>query len=879
MRTLLLAAAAAAAGAHGDDHAAIPAAELAALLAARFPRLAAAPATTPQQVRLAPGPQPGASMRASWATIAPAVNGTPRVSWWPAAQPGNVANAPAERSTYSAGEAGWTGALFSAVMAPLTPGVAYAYTVGTPDETTDARTFTLPPVGPAPARIAFTADMGTIVPLGWAVSDRLVEDHLEGPARYDAVIIGGDLSYSTVSPDSCSPTNPGCDSLEFVWDFFGLQIEPFTATAATLTAVGNHERVPGNITGPSGALRLSDFAAYEARFPMPSDAPSGGLSNFWYSTNVGPVHFLFVSSEHPAGPGTPQGEWAAADLAAVQPAVTPWTVAVIHRPVYSAALLEWEDHSPGSKLSVAFEPLFHGRVALVLSGHIHSYDRTHAVYNGTVEGPTPPAGNASVYVNPTAPLYVCAGTSGALPENVFIEPPPVWSAVRMNGAFGYGRLEASSVSLNYTFVGMFGQVLDAFAIVRAAADNARAPANVSLLDFGGVGDGRTDNTAAFAAGVAAVAAAGGGTLNVPAGRFLTGPLNLTSGMTLNLAPGATLLGGTDYAHWPLVPPLPSFPGDGPRYTPLVGGVGLSDVRIVGGGAIDAQGLAWYAAGKALRGQRPHALELNNCTGVELGGVSVLNSAFWSVHPVYCTGVHIHDVAIVNPVGNGDGIDPDGSADVLIERVTIDTADDAIAIKSGTAPPGGPWPPSRNITIRDSVLSSGEACVAVGSEMTAGVELVTVGPNVTCALAGHGVLYVKERQDGGGYVRDVAVTDVTVAGAVTRLLWLSQHFGEHGENVAAAGAGGLAASAGAPTLLPVLANITVTNVSVAPGGLLLEAALLNGAVVGGAGGIEGLTLAHVHLGAPLGGWSCANVTSGSWVDVQPTPCAAISPGAA
>jgi hypothetical protein len=87
----------------------------------------------------------------------------------------------------------------------------------------------------------------------------------------------------------------------------------------------------------------------------------------------------------------------------------------------------------------------HLGVDLVLSGHIHSYDRTHAVFNGSVIGPVPPA-NASVYVHPAAPLYVCAGTSGALPENVFVEPPPTWSAVRRNGVFGYGRLEASAAA-------------------------------------------------------------------------------------------------------------------------------------------------------------------------------------------------------------------------------------------------------------------------------------------------------------------------------------------------------------------------------------------------------------------------------------------------
>lgn len=230
---------------------------------------------------------------------------------------------------------------------------------------------------------------------------------------------------------------------------------------------------------------------------MPSDAPTGGESNFYYSTNVGAVHLLFVSSEHPAGPGSAQAAWAAADLAAVDAAATPWVVAVIHRPIYSAALLEWADHSPGGKLSAAWEPLFLGRVDLVLAGHIHSYDRTHPVHNGTVVGPVPPA-NASVYVDPRAPLYVCAGTSGALPENVFVEPPPVWSAARHNGVFGYGRLEAAAAAggsgdsvLNYTQLGLFGEALDFFQLRKGGRAAGRAgPANFSILDFGGKGDGK-----------------------------------------------------------------------------------------------------------------------------------------------------------------------------------------------------------------------------------------------------------------------------------------------------------------------------------------------------------------------------------------------------
>lgn len=71
------------------------------------------------------------------------------------------------------------------------------------------------------------------------------------------------------------------------------------------------------------------------------------------------------------------------------------------------------------------------------------------------------------------------------------------------------------------------------------------PTAYNLTDFGGVGDGRALNTEAFERAVEAIAALaerGGGQLNVPPGRWLTAPFNLTSHMTLFLAEGAEILG-------------------------------------------------------------------------------------------------------------------------------------------------------------------------------------------------------------------------------------------------------------------------------------------------------------------------------------------------
>jgi polygalacturonase len=308
---------------------------------------------------------------------------------------------------------------------------------------------------------------------------------------------------------------------------------------------------------------------------------------------------------------------------------------------------------------------------------------------------------------------------------------------------------------------------------------------------------------------------------------------------------------------------------------------LHDVKILGNASasstrppkIDGVGLAWEVANaaKLLKAQRPHALEFARVTNVEVAFVTIEESAYWSFHLSQCTNVWVHDATILATTPNGDGVDI-GAENAVLERMHIDTADDAIAIKSGDAPAGSGFPPSRNITIRDSTLASGEGCIAIGSEMTAGVEDVEVS-NITCQAAGHALLYVKERRAGGGYVRNVVVRDSVVTGPVKRFLWLSQHFGEGGEN-AERGEGA------APSLLPFLSNITLRDIAITGLGVAEQAALLNGAtspstLPGGQGAIVGVVLENLDLGKPLAGWTCANAT-GVWRNVTPPPCSELTP---
>src|SRR5437764_11400663 len=70
---------------------------------------------------------------------------------------------------------------------------------------------------------------------------------------------------------------------------------------------------------------------------------------------------------------------------------------------------------------------------------------------------------------------------------------------------------------------------------------AGAAGGLDVRAFGAVGDGKTPATQALQAAIDACAAAGGGTVLIPAGRYLSGALFLRSHVHLLFSTGATLM--------------------------------------------------------------------------------------------------------------------------------------------------------------------------------------------------------------------------------------------------------------------------------------------------------------------------------------------------
>ena len=271
-----------------------------------------------------------------------------------------------------------------------------------------------------------------------------------------------------------------------------------------------------------------------------------------------------------------------------------------------------------------------------------------------------------------------------------------------------------------------------------------------IRDFGAIADGKTKNTTAIAQAIESATKAGGGSVVVPAGRWLTGPIHLQGNINLYLARGAELLFSTAFSDY-LPPVFTRWEGtELYGYSPLIYAKDCVNVAITGTGKLIGQGEAWFpwkksrtaaeqlyelaAAGVPVKdrvfaaegGLRPSFIQTVSCKNVLIEGVTITSGPFWTIHPVYSENVIIRRVHVETDGPNTDGCDPDSSKNVLIEDSFFSTGDDCVVIKSGLNEDG--WRvgrPSENIIVRRLHGERGHGGVVIGSEMSGGVKNVWV----------------------------------------------------------------------------------------------------------------------------------------------------------
>ncbi|WP_334185460.1 glycoside hydrolase family 28 protein [Novosphingobium sp.] len=325
----------------------------------------------------------------------------------------------------------------------------------------------------------------------------------------------------------------------------------------------------------------------------------------------------------------------------------------------------------------------------------------------------------------------------------------------------------------------------------------------SIVRYGAVAGDQGKTSAAIQKAIAAAHAAGGGVVLVPAGNWLTGPIHLKSNVNLHVEDGATLLFSANPQDY--LPPVPtSWEGiECLNYSPLVYARECENVAVTGSGRLEAQldvWREWYLRPKAHMGGlvelyqmaragtpverrdmtkgaanlRPHFIQFNRCRHVLIEGISIQNSPFWTIHPYLCRDVVIRDVRISAHGHNNDGVDPEMSQNMLIEDCVFDQGDDAVSVKSGREDDG--WrlaTPSRNIAMRNCLVKNGHQLMAIGSEISGGIENVFVdhcrveqGEGVKSRL--NNLLFVKTNERRGGFVRNIHLSNINstaIAGGV------------------------------------------------------------------------------------------------------------------
>lgn len=340
-----------------------------------------------------------------------------------------------------------------------------------------------------------------------------------------------------------------------------------------------------------------------------------------------------------------------------------------------------------------------------------------------------------------------------------------------------------------------------------------------ITEYGAVSNGKVSNTEAFAAAIDAAHAAGGGKVVIPAGVWLTGPIELKSNVELHACKGALVLFDKNPEEYPVF--LADYEGQ-PRIRTVspIHAREAENIAITGDGIFDGNGqlwrpmkdrkvtareweqylkkspytvegndgYIWLPSETVYRGvkegepdvltpnadveaalkkasecydyYRPVMVSLVKCDKVLIEGVTLQNSPAWNVHPLFCTNVTIRNANIRNPyyAQNGDGLDLESCNKVHIHDTKFDVGDDAICMKSGKDAVARKIPgPTEDVYIHDCVVYHGHGGFVVGSEMSRGVRRVTVE---NCTFVGTDVgLRFKSAVGRGGVVEDIAIDGI------------------------------------------------------------------------------------------------------------------------
>ncbi|QKJ29468.1 glycoside hydrolase family 28 protein [Mucilaginibacter mali] len=343
----------------------------------------------------------------------------------------------------------------------------------------------------------------------------------------------------------------------------------------------------------------------------------------------------------------------------------------------------------------------------------------------------------------------------------------------------------------------------------------------NIKDYGAIGDGQTLNTTAIDKAITACNAAGGGTVLVPPGLWLTGPIEMKSNVNLHTERGTLVTFTTDHTQYPVI--------DG-KTKVLLSGNKLENVAITGEGIFDGGGDTWRplkkskasptlwadmlkAGGvvskdgsmlwptkegmngeeylKTLKGKtnltekdylpardflRPALASITNSKNVLFDGPTFKNSPQFALNPKGCTNMIIRNVTIFNEyhAQNGDAIDLSSCKNAVVYHCTVHAGDDGICMKSS----GGKGdalndPALKNIIIADCIVYHAHGGFVIGSNTDGGMQNVYV---TNCNFVNTDIgIRVKSSRGRGGPVHDIYVDNIYMHDILNEAVLFSTYY--------------------------------------------------------------------------------------------------------
>jgi hypothetical protein len=234
---------------------------------------------------------------------------------------------------------------------------------------------------------------------------------------------------------------------------------------------------------------------------------------------------------------------------------------------------------------------------------------------------------------------------------------------------------------------------------------AQPQTQFNVKNYGAIGDGIQLDTAAINQTIQAAREAGGGTVLVPAGTYVSGTILLQSNVTLWVDSGARILGTTNLSdyRWP----------DRERewYAAIVMAYGVQNVAIMGHGTIDGQNLTNPNGEEHIRG--PHAVLIYNCKDVVVRDITFKDSGNYSLVVRSSERVNIDDLTAL---AGYDGINMHDVKDATISNCRLYTGDDCLA--------GAYW---ENVTVGNCLLNSSCNAIRTGGRNVLINNCVIFGP--------------------------------------------------------------------------------------------------------------------------------------------------------